>query len=250
VDVNDHIAALRREGALLADTAARTDAGTPVPSCPEWAVRDLVRHLGGVHRWATAIVADPRTEPIGLDEAVGQWPSDDNLLDWFRQGHGGLADALSQADPDLTCWTFLAATSPLSMWSRRQAHETAIHRVDAELAAGLAPTAVPPQFAADGIDELLTCFITRPGRGLRTDRPRSLAIGSDDASGQWVMQIGPDGVETRTVEDAGEADCRVSGTAHHLYLCLWNRGGLEHLSVEGDRALVDLFLETVHVRWS
>ncbi len=139
------------------------------------------------------------------------------------------------------------------MWSRRQAHETAIHRVDAELAAGMTPTAVPSRFAADGIDELLTCFITRPGRGLRTDRPASLAIGCVDASARWLMQTGPDGVETRTVDDSAAeagADCQVTGTANDLYLCLWNRGQTEHLSVEGDRGLLDLFLDQVHVRWS
>jgi uncharacterized protein (TIGR03083 family) len=215
-------------------------------------VRDLVRHQGGVHRWASAIVSGERAEPIGLDEAVGQWPSDDDLVDWFRHGHSALIDALSVADPDLACWTFLAAPSPLAMWSRRQAHETAIHRVDAELAAGTAPTAVPPRVAADGIDELLTCFITRPGRGLRTDRPASLAIGCVDATARWLMQIGPDGVETRSVDSAADADadCQVTGTANDLYLCLWNRGQTEHLSVERNRGLLDLVLDQVHVRWS
>lgn len=33
------------------------------------------------------------------------------------------------------CWTFLDAPSPLAFWARRQAHETAIHRADAQLAA-------------------------------------------------------------------------------------------------------------------
>jgi uncharacterized protein (TIGR03083 family) len=250
VDVGEHIEALQSDGVLLADAAAQTGPEARVPSCPEWVVRDLVRHLGGVHRWAAAIVGGPKAEPVGLDEVVGQWPSDDDLVEWFRQGHGSLIDTLSNADPALSCWTFLAAPSPLAMWSRRQAHETAIHRVDAELAAGATPTAVPAQFAADGIDELLTCFITRPGRGLRTDRPRSLAIGCADARGNWLLQIGPDGVETRTIDSASDTDCQVQGTADDLYLCLWNRGRAEHLAVVGDRSLLDLFLDQVHVRWS
>lgn len=248
--MDEHIGALRRDGTLLADAAARAGADAPVPTCPEWVVRDLVQHLGGVHRWATAIVADARDEPIGMDEAVGQWPGAKDLLDWFHQGHTALIDALSDAGPDLACWTFLAAPSPLSMWSRRQAHETAIHRVDAELAAGSTPTAVPARLAADGIDELLTCFITRPGRGLRTDQPRSLAIGCDDAPGNWLLHIGPNGVEARTIDGAAGADCAVRGTAHDLYLCLWNRGGAEHLAVAGDGDLLDLFLDQVQVRWS
>src|SRR5262249_53658636 len=57
------------------------------------------------------------------------------LPGWFREGHAALVQALSVAGPDLNCWAFLAAPSPLAFWARRQAHETAIHRVDAGQAA-------------------------------------------------------------------------------------------------------------------
>jgi hypothetical protein len=43
---------------------------------------------------------------------------------------------------------------------RRQAHETAIHRADAERAAAATPV-YPAEFAADGIDELITSFGAR-----------------------------------------------------------------------------------------
>ncbi|MER6443505.1 hypothetical protein ABT275_45720 [Streptomyces sp. NPDC001185] len=38
----------------------------------------------------------------------------------------------------MTCWTFNPARvpSPLAFWTRRQAHETAVHRYDAEAATG------------------------------------------------------------------------------------------------------------------
>ena len=70
---------------------------------------------------------------------MGSWPPDAELAAGSRQGCAALADALAAAPADLECWTFLRAPSPLAMWARRQAHETAIHRVDAELAAGAAP---------------------------------------------------------------------------------------------------------------
>ncbi len=142
MEVAAHIDALRGEGRLMADAAANAAPDAHVPTCPEWVVRDLVRHLGGVHRWATGYVAGPRTEQwdVNLDEVVGTWPDDAELVDWFREGCESLAGALEAAPPDLECWTFLRAPSPLAMWARRQAHETAIHRVDAELAAGVALT--------------------------------------------------------------------------------------------------------------
>ncbi len=94
-------------------------------------------------------------------------PRTPTLASWLRDGCAALAAALEAAPPDLQCSTFLRAPSPLAMWARRQAHETAIHRVDAELAAGLAPSADNPVFAADGADELLTCFVPRRSTSLR-----------------------------------------------------------------------------------
>jgi uncharacterized protein (TIGR03083 family) len=145
MDVAAHIDALRSDGWLMADAAGTAGPDAPVPTCPEWVVRDLVRHMGGAHRWATGYVADARTEvwDVGLDEVVGAWPDDADLLSWFCQGCETLTEALEAAPRDLECWTFLRASSPLSMWARRQAHETAIHRVDAELAAGIASARSP-----------------------------------------------------------------------------------------------------------
>jgi uncharacterized protein (TIGR03083 family) len=255
VETAEHIAALRNEGSLLAAAAAAAAAGTGgldtrVPSCPEWVVRDLVRHQGGVHRWATAIVAGPRTGPwdVDLDDVVGTWPADPELLGWFRQGHAALVGELSRADPGLACWTFLAAPSPLAMWARRQAHETAVHRVDAELAAGLPVTPLPARFAADGIAELLACFITRPGGGLRADPPRSLRVLCTDTDDVWLVRIGPGNVEVTAAAD--EPDCQVSGRAADLYLALWNRSSADALTIEGDGRVLGLFRDRVQIRWS
>src|SRR5260370_27003394 len=77
-------------------------------------------------------------ETPGEDEVLTRGPADDVLLDWFRDGHASLVRALAAADPDLKCWTFMAAPSPLVFWARRQSHETAIHRVDTQQAAAAA----------------------------------------------------------------------------------------------------------------
>ncbi|MDH3459113.1 MAG: maleylpyruvate isomerase family mycothiol-dependent enzyme, partial [Gemmatimonadota bacterium] len=175
--MGEHIEALRDAGRRLLDVVAGADLDAPVPPCPGWDVRELVRHLGGVHRWATRYVSEARTAVIDadLDEIVRRWPGDAELLDWFADGHQTLLDALVNAPPDLDCFTFLEAPSPLAMWARRQAHETSIHRVDAESAVG-AVTPFPTRLASDGIDELVTAFITRPGRGPRSPSEKSLAV--------------------------------------------------------------------------
>ena len=251
MDVAEHIASIRRDGPLLRAAAEAAGLDAPVPSCPEWTVRDLVRHQGGVHRWATSIVAVPRTQPwnVDLDEVVGSWPDEPQLLDWFEAGAEALVAALEQASPGLDCWTFLRAPSPLAMWARRQAHETAVHRADAELAARRRVSQFPAAFAADGIDELLTCFITRRSSSLRAPAPLTLGVRCHDADDDWLVRIGPDSVSTTTIGD-DVPDCTLSGRAEDLYLALWSRPEMGALAVAGDRSVLGLFLERVHVRWA
>jgi uncharacterized protein (TIGR03083 family) len=253
MEIREHIDALQAHGDAMAAAADAAGLDAPVPSCPDWVVRDLVRHTGGVHRWATGIVSGPRTEPwrVDLTEVVGSWPTDQDLLGWFSDGHSALVAALSSADPQLRCWAFLAAPSPLAMWARRQAHETAIHRADAELAAGQIPATCSAEFAADGVDELVSCFITRRGGELRADPARTLRLLCTDAAGDWLVRIGPDGVDTQSVQDGDgtEADCQMSGHASDLYLSLWNRRAGQPPLVDGDRAVAALFSDKVRVRW-
>jgi MDMPI C-terminal domain len=136
------------------------------------------------------------------------------------------------------------------MWARRQAHETSMHRVDAELASGQTPTRFKPGFAADGISELLECFITRRGGRLRTDTEQVLRVRCSDSAGDWLVRIGPDGVVTTANDGDHRVDCQVAGNASDLYLALWNRRPDAHLDVEGDRAVLGLFADKVQVRWS
>ncbi len=255
MEVAAHIEALRREGSLTAAALGRIDPDAPVPTCPEWVVRDLGRHLGGVHRWAMGYVADARTElwDVGFDSVVGTWPDDEDLAGWVRAGCEALADALAAAPADLQCWTFLRAPSPLAMWARRQAHETAIHRVDVELAAGVAPAGVAPAFGADGVDELLSCFAPRRSTSLRPEMPTSLAIACTDSDLWWLLRMDAQGVRTERHDDATAhvgAACTVWGAAADLYRALWNRSGAESLAVEGNRSVFGLFRDTVRIRWS
>jgi uncharacterized protein (TIGR03083 family) len=226
VEIAEHIAALRDAGHLLAAAAERAGPSAPVPSCPGWQVRDLLRHTGYVHRWATEYVVGRhltyREEPSEEELLESTGPGDDaSLPDWFREGHARLVSALEQADPDLKCWTFLRGSpSPLAFWARRQAHETTIHRVDAQLAAGVPVAGLDtfaPGLAADGIDELIMGFGGRASkRGLRSDPPCWLAVhaagsaGSAGAagsagdaadaveaadSGDWIVRMGADSAE-------------------------------------------------------
>lgn len=241
---SEFIEILRREGELFAAAVERGAPDAPVAACPGWSLRDLVTHLGSVHRWATAFVAEGREEPVRPEEAPPL--TDAELAPWLRQGHARLVETLVAAPADTACWTFLPAPSPLAFWARRQAHETAVHRADAELAVDAGPVApealspLAPGFAADGIDELLTGIYPGRDTSLRFDKPWTLSVRATDVpGGSWTVRLsdGPPRA-TRTGDDAPKhADCTYTGKAADLYLVLWNRLPDETVPVTGDLGL-------------
>jgi uncharacterized protein (TIGR03083 family) len=247
MEIDQHLTELREHGEAMAAAAERAGPDAPVPTCPGWQVRDLVAHLGQVHRWAASYVGTGRTKPPDDESKLAVAPGDDELVPWFRDGHAALVSTLADASPDVQCWSFLPAPSPLAFWARRQAHETAIHRVDAETAAGGTVT-FSEALAVDGIDELLLGFFARSGGRLVSDPPVSLALQPSDRAGTgWTVTIGPDSRDT--VRGVTDATCVVAGSASDLYQLLWNRRAAGDLSVTGDRAVLELWESKAMVKW-
>ncbi|NYI07294.1 maleylpyruvate isomerase family mycothiol-dependent enzyme [Allostreptomyces psammosilenae] len=247
---SEYLEGLRREGELLAAAVARADLAAPVPPCPEWQVRDLVQHIGTVHRWAAAIVRErfgDRPNPAETEKLRGPLPDDADWVGWFRAGHANLLDTLATADPEADCWHFYPAPSGHAFWVRRQLHETAIHRVDAEAAAGGGLTPVPPAVALDGVDELLAGMHNLDRSQVRSQRPRLLRIHATDAPaghGDWYVRLTAEHPRTERTGDPAAAECTLSGTAEELYLTLWNRPAPGEITVEGDAALYELWRTT------
>lgn len=246
METADFINTLDREGRLLAAAAAEAGTGAKVPTCPDWEVRDLLRHTGMVHRWAGAFVAEARTsyrpggEPPGLDG--------EDLLTWYREGHQDLVETLTAAPADLLCWQVLPAPSPLACWARRQAHETTVHRVDAVAARGGTGAEIAPEFAVDGIDELLRGFHSRRKSAVRTEEPRVLRVRATDGDDAvWTVRLSAEPPRTER-DDSGAADCEIAGPAVRLYLSLWNR--LPFPRVDGDTGTADLWREKSGIVWS
>ena len=265
MEINQHIAAIERDGELIDAAARQGGLDALVPSCAPWRVRDLLKHQGYVHRWAASFVRQQLAEPaddLSEAEVLAAGPPDDDLLGWFTDGYRALAQTLRTADPAVQCWTFLPAPSPLAFWARRQAHETAIHRVDAQLAAG-AVTPFPVQFAADGIDELIMGFLGRRPRA-KADGQRTLRVVAADAGVDWLVTVAADGTGAASVERGGargpgtgnhgaaDPDATVTGPASDVYLLLWNRSSAAAggVGVAGDADLLKSWPDGMRVRWS
>jgi uncharacterized protein (TIGR03083 family) len=256
VEIAEHVDSIERDGALLADAAEKAGLTAPVPPCPGWQVRDLVRHQTYVHSWAARHVDEQLPELIDeADEAaiLGGGPPEAGLIAAYRDGHAALVQTLRDADPDVTCATFLrGAPSPLAFWARRQAHETAIHRLDAQSAVASAPgpaAAFEPAFAADGLDELIMGFAPRRRYRARGDGERSLAVEAADTGASWQVRLADGANEVR--RGAGTADCVLEGPASGLYAFLWNRcdTGAAGITVRGDPAVLETWRGNVRVLW-
>jgi uncharacterized protein (TIGR03083 family) len=177
---------------------------------------------------------------------------DPDLIPWFLAGHAALVGALAAADPALECGTFMAAPSPLAFWARRQAHETAIHRADAESASGARPE-YPPDFAADGIDELLMGFGARRKYRPAAARGGGLRVRTSDTGHAWHLsaQAGRIQGQRQPDEPAGPDDDMVSGPASAVYLYLWNRSGQApaDVTLTGRGDFLTSWRTSVRVRW-
>jgi uncharacterized protein (TIGR03083 family) len=204
-----------------------------VPWIPEWTARDLVGHLGTVHRWATAILRAGHTERPGREAT--QHPPVESLLDWYATGLTELVATLRTTPPDAPAWHFNRAADQIAAsWARRQAHELIVHRMDLETAAGLPLTAVDPQLAEDGVDELLTIILPRWARTEPlVSADATVAVGTTDTGRAWSVRVHEGAVTVRT-DRSGTEDAVVTGTAGHLLLHLWGRPS--DVTVDGDPA--------------
>ena len=123
-----------------------------MPTCPGWVARDLVDHVGEVYAHERAVLR------LGRRPVEGEWPwapDDDTVFEWFDVQLAGLLEELDRREPTEPAWTFYTADQTVGFWWRKMAHETAIHRVDAELAAGTAVAPHEDSQAIDGVAELL-----------------------------------------------------------------------------------------------
>jgi uncharacterized protein (TIGR03083 family) len=242
VEIDDHLGQLQADAAGLAGAAQVAGLDAPIPYL-DWSVRDLVTHVGGVHRFAADIVGERRDSlDTAAARAVGTGPGDDELLDWFTVGAASLIETLVAAPKDVEVPMFLPAPSPLAFWARRQAHETAIHRVDAEAAAHT-ETPFAAEFAQDGIAELLQGFAKRRANAIGQDG--RMVLRPDDGP-SWVLTLGGERIVAEPGE--GEGDLVVAGSSSDVYLWLWNRPSGTRL--RGDDRLAELWRQTVRVRWS
>jgi len=232
------LAALRTDGPAFRAAVAEAGPDAQVPSCPEWTVAQLTGHLTDLYRWVGGHVGRGVTDPpqARVREARAATPEE------FDESFTALLTLLDALDPEMPAWNWAPQSKKVGFWDRRMAHETAVHRWDAQMATGLAEP-IEAKLAADGVTEILDTWLPA-GRGkCPPDRQGMIALSASDLEQTWYIRLRPGGgialLDTATILDDDDHHERAvaQGTASDLQLALMGRIGSDVLMLSGEERL-------------
>lgn len=223
-DSFDWLSLLHTSTERFGDLVQDADPDAPVPTCPDWSLRDLVAHLGGVHRWAAHAVVEGNPD-LRPEPPTETGPAE--LAAWYRRHAAQLLDVLTATAPDAHAWTLDDRDPTAQFWRRRQVHETVMHLWDAQTAIDH-PEPIEPSLAWDGVLEVRDVMYPRQVRlGRIEPLSGALHLRATDVPGDAVMGDGE--------------PVRVAGGAETLLRLLWHRADPEeHVSAPLARTLLSV----------
>ena len=226
----------------MREVVAGADLTAMVPSCPEWTVADLARHVGAVYLH--------KVECMRLGTHPAEWPppglNSEDPVALLDRAYPALAAEFAARAPESHSFTWYEPDQTVGFWIRRMAQETVIHRVDAELGAGVEPASIPSDLAHDGIDEFLVAFVAFGAAAypeeystlLAESDGRAVRLSTPDVA--WLVRLTVAGIEVAHGE-ADNAAATVHGDPADLLLWVWGRVGDASVTIAGDsEAVTDL----------
>jgi uncharacterized protein (TIGR03083 family) len=228
----DYVSVIDAEAARIRAAYAASPKGR-VPWSDRWSVGSVARHVANAHHVVAQIVRDRPAASFDLFDTLVTPPKDDpSFPAWSAAGTDALCDALRTTDPAERCWSVHPEDKTVGFWLRHMAHETLMHRWDAEAGAGVDLAPIDPAIAADGIDEYLALYVPVVRQVHRSPAGPTFSIECTDADATWFVELGDAGA-SRITKAPRPTESTLSGPAEALLLALWRR-------VEPDDAGVDL----------
>ena len=229
LSIATYVGHLRADADRMAAAYSGGPVDAPVDACPGWDVTALVEHMAYIHRWADFAVRN--AVAAGPGDVAHPGP-DADLAVWLRAGAATLADDLAAVDPDAPTWHPFPVERVAWVWARRQAHETAMHRWDAETAT-TGSSSLDPGLAADGITEYIELAVPRIAQREHVELPgATIRIDCRDVDGADHV-LGP-------ADQPVVATLRA--TAEQALLVLMGRAPRSELEIEGDVEVADAWL--------
>ncbi len=224
----DDLARVRADTRAIVDVLATAPAA-PIGCYEGWTVVELASHVGQIHRWVTGIVETRATSRPTSGYPAAPDPAE--VPAWLVAGADALVAAFTAAGPGEQVWTISRHQRDVAFWRRRMVLETALHRWDAEVAAGRDAT-VDDTVAQAGVAETLDVYLAQrlDGTDVGGDGERVAFVPTHGTPATLVLRA--DGVDL--VDGDEGADARVHGSALDLWLLLTCRRPLAGLDVAGD----------------
>lgn len=235
-----------RFGAVLAGC----DPASKVPTCPEWTALDLLTHLVTVQRFWAVVIGDRLTEAgvADYERSRSLLPEDPSKLQTLRgQATADLLTALRSRDASEPAWSWFAPDQTVGFTWRMQTHEATMHRVDAELAAGLPIGPITLAVAEDGLDHVVDVMWAWAPPNVERRITGLVELVATDSGRRWLVRTfrwsgeawGRDFTDQIGCEraDRGEPDVTVSGTAQNLDLLVWTRADRDILRTGSSEVL-------------
>ena len=202
-----------------------------VTTCGDWHMPQLLTHVASVYHRVATVVGERATTAVPWN------PPPDDVADpctYLSEALDEVVQALSEAEADTPVWNWSPQPQVAWFWARRMAHESAVHRYDAQAAHDVAQP-ISADLAHDGLDELLDVILPRV---IERDRPTLptgtfVFVAGDDS---WHLDL--DGATATRADTGKSADVTVRGTTSALLLAAYGRVPWTSLEVEGDAALL------------
>jgi uncharacterized protein (TIGR03083 family) len=241
----DRLAIIKSESQRLAEVLSAADPASRCPTCPDWTASDLLWHLTNVHFFWAGILSQRVIDEADLPAIERAKPdrpaAGGDMLTLREQATAALLDELAERDDAEPCWSWWPPDQTVGFTRRMQTYEATMHRVDAELTAGLPVGPIADDVAAGAVDHAADVMWGWMPDGA-TYRPHGVVeFVATDAGARWLVEVGSWTAPTQEAGQAvdapravraaaGEATAVVSGPVEDLALWAWTRGGTVTLS--------------------
>jgi uncharacterized protein (TIGR03083 family) len=232
---------IEAESQRLADVLETTVAGARCPTCPEWTAADLLWHIAEVqHFWAEVLARNVRAEAdvAAVEQSKPARPETmDELLAVRARSTAALLAQLDVLDDEQLRWSWWPADQTVGFTRRMQTYEATMHRVDAELTAGLPIGEITTEVAVGAVDHVVdVMWGWLPDWG-RYEPQAVIELVATDEPRSWLVEVGHwtgTGPRTGAAVDepravrahTGSPSATIAAPAQDLALWAWTRGGM------------------------
>ena len=240
---------IERESDRFAEVRSTTDPAAPVPSCPGWTADDLLWHLTEVHLfWAGILREEALTDDDSerLEEAKPPRPEDTaGLLGLREHATLQLLSQLTELGDDEVRWSWWPPEQTVGFTRRMQTYEATMHRVDAEQAAGVDVSPIPPEVAAGAVDHCVDVMWGWQPDWATDETAAVIELIASDTGDRWLVDVGPwfgtgpesgnefDQARARRAAEGAQVSGTVTGSAEELALWAWGRADVDSVTIEG-----------------